>query len=112
MKKYTENVVTISDWSNEVFPALTPEMQVKKLEEELREVERAENTERWTEEMADVYIVACILWGRFKRQIGRMALSYLEMLPEYHKIREEADKKMIVNRNRCWHINENGVYHH
>jgi hypothetical protein len=112
MKKYTENVVTISDWSNEVFPALTPEMQVKKLEEELREVRRAENTERWIGEMADVYIVACILWGRCEQQIGRMTLSWLEMLDEYPEIREEADKKMIINRKRDWHINQNGVYHH
>lgn len=112
MKKYIDNVITIQDWSLDVFPDLNYEMQVKKLEEELREVDRAENTERWAEEMADVYIVACILWGRFKRQIGRMALSYLEMLPEYNKIREEADKKMVINRNRDWHINKNGVYHH
>lgn len=112
MKKYIDNTRTISDWSLEVFPDLKYDMQVKKLEEELREVERAENTERWAEEMADVYIVSSILWGRFERQIGRMALSYLEMLPEYNKIREEADKKMVINRKRDWHINENGVYHH
>lgn len=112
MKKYIDNVITISDWSREVFPALTPEMQRKKLEEELKEVDKAEGTERWLGEMADVYIVACILWGRCKQQIGRMALSWLEMLPEYNEIREAADQKMIINRKRDWHINQNGVYHH
>lgn len=112
MKKYVENVVTITDWSKEVFPDLDYHMQLKKLEEELKEVARAENSDRWIEEMADVYIVASILWGRFIRQTGRAILSWLEMLPEYDKIRLQADLKMIVNRQRHWHINENGVYHH
>ena len=112
MKKHKENVVTITEWSKEVFPDLTYEMQIKKLEEELREVSRAENTDRWLEELADVYIVSAILWGRFERKIGRMSLSWLEDFPEYQKIRESADSKMIINRKRDWHINQNGVYHH
>ena len=112
MRKFKENAITIRDWSFKALPAATGEMQILKLEEELKEVRRAENTDRWLGEMADVYVVACILWERFHRQIGKMTLSWLEMLPEYGKIRDEVDEKMKVNRLRQWHINENGVYHH
>jgi hypothetical protein len=34
------------------------------------------------------------------------------MHPEYEKIREAVDAKMVINRARKWHINKNGVYHH
>lgn len=112
MKKYKENVHSISKWSEETFPVLTSDMQQKKLKEELNEEARAKNTDRWLEEMADVYIVASILWDRFYNPLGRLALEWVEMHPEYKEIREAVDAKMVINRDRKWHINKNGVYHH
>jgi hypothetical protein len=112
MKKYKESIHSISKWSEETFPYLTAYMQEKKLKEELEEVARAENTDRWIGEMADVYIVSAILWDRFYNPLGRLGLDWVEMHPEYEKIREAVDAKMVINRARKWHINKNGVYHH
>ena len=112
MKKYKESMRSIELWSIDTFPDLTSEMQVKKLKEELKEEARAKNTHRWLEEMADVFIVASILWSRFYNPLGRLALEWIEMHPEYESIREAVDEKMAINRARDWHINEYGVYHH
>ena len=112
MKKYAENIHSITVWSRETFPALTSDMQTKKLKEELEEVARSENTDRWLSEMADVFIVSAILWERFYNPLGRLGLDWIEMKPEAPKIREAVDKKMEINRARKWHINANGVYHH
>lgn len=112
MKNYKETPNSIRRWSEETFPDLTSGMQEKKLKEELREVARAENTDRWLGEMADVFIVASILWIRFHNPLGRLALEWVEMHPEYKEIREAVDAKMEINRNREWQVNKNGVYHH
>ena len=112
MKKYKETVHSIAEWSIATFPALNAEMQVKKLKEELEEEARAKNSDRWLGEMADCYIVSAILWDRFYSPLGRMGLEWVEAHPEYDKIREAVDEKMIINKARKWHINKNGVYHH
>ncbi len=110
--KYQETRQSITQWSVETFPDLTSDMQEKKLKEEVREEEKAKNTDRWLSEMADVYIVASILWERFYNPLGRLALDWVEMHPEYKEIRKAVDEKMVINRARKWHINKNGVYHH
>lgn len=112
MKKYKESMHSIELWSIDTFPDLTSDMQVKKLKEELKEEARAKNTSHWLEEMADIFIVASILWLRFYNPLGRLALEWIEMHPEYASIREAVDEKMEINRNRIWHVNNNGVYHH
>lgn len=92
--KFEQNVVTISEWSKCEQPDLNVELQRKRLERRLKDVERAEGTPRWAEKMAEAYIAAAIMAGRFAQTTGKVTLWWLESYLEYRQIREIVDKKM------------------
>lgn len=113
MKKYNWSKYRIAQWSYKVFPNLTMESQLKKLEEELQEAEKeyGVNLSRWRQEMADVSIVACILEERLNSRVGEAINQYIAKLPEYHLIMSARDEKMEINQVRIWGY-EDGIYRH
>lgn len=105
-----ETPQSISDWSVEVFPTLTEEAQNIKLFEEVLEFFKAKTLEEKIKELADIYIVACILKYRFGSDLGFYVfrtLFKIEMVGVYKAI----DEKMKINRNRIWKWNGK-TYHH
>ncbi len=92
--KFEQNVVTISEWSKQEQPELCVEIQRKNLERKLKDVEKAEGTPRWADKMAEAYIAAAIMAGRFVQTTGKVAIWYMESYPEYERIREIVDNKM------------------
>lgn len=98
----------ISRWSKDVFPDLTLEKQLLKLEEELNEEKQAQTPEDLIGERADVYIVASILWKRFNSTIGQ---DYCDMY-DFQYIKEAARKKLEINKKRVWMKTKEGMYHH
>ena len=105
-----ETPQSISDWSVKVFPTLTKEAQNIKLFEEVLEFFNAKTLEEKIKELADIYIVACILKYRFGSDLGFYVfrtLFKLEMVGVYKAV----DKKMEINRNRVWKWNGK-TYHH
>ena len=103
----------ITEWSKQVFPDLTMEAQLKKLDEELGELVEAIKKEDEAEELketADLYIVARILNDRFNSYIGAFFLGMIHN-SEVENIEQAVEKKMEINRNRKWNV-KNGVYKH
>jgi hypothetical protein len=92
--KFEQNTVTISEWSKFEQPDLNVELQRKRLERKLKDAERAEGTSKWADKMAEVYIAAAIMAGRFVQTTGKVTLWWMEEYPEYQKIREIVDEKM------------------
>ncbi len=105
-----ETPQSISDWSIKVFPTLSEEAQNIKLFEEVLEFFKAKTLEEKIKELADIYIVACILKYRFGSDLGFYVfrtLFKLEMVGVYKAV----DKKMEINRSRKWAWNGK-TYHH
>ena len=105
-----ETPQSISDWSIKVFPTLSEEAQNIKLFEEVLEFFKAKTLEEKIKELADIYIVACILKYRFGSDLGFYVfrtLFKLEMVGVYKAV----DKKMEINRSRKWACNGK-TYHH
>lgn len=113
MKQYKWSDSAIAEWSYQVFPGLKCAGQHLKLDEELQEAESefGRDIERWIEEMADVSIVAAILYRRFRSLTGRVVNEYIRSLPEAGRIFQVRDNKMEINKTRKWEIRD-GSYHH
>lgn len=98
--KWTDKEIV--DWHKKTFPLCTIEEQAKKVKEEIQEVINtlinADGTDRYIEEVADVYIATLVLKQRFGVDLR---------LP----ILEAIDKKMDENVQRKW-TKVNGVYRH
>lgn len=105
-----ETPQSISDWSLGVFPTLTEEAQNIKLFEEVFEFFKAKTLEEKIKELADIYIVACILKYRFGSDLGFYVFRTL-FKNEMAAVYKEVDKKMAINRSRKWVWNGK-TYHH
>lgn len=83
----------IVDWHIKTFPCCSVEEQAQKVKEEIQEVINtlinADGTDRYIEEVADVYIASLVLIQRFGVDLR---------LP----ILEAIDKKMDINAKRKW----------
>ena len=83
----------IVEWHKKTFPLCTIEEQAQKVKEEIQEVINtlinADGTDRYIEEVADVYIATLVLKQRFGVDLH---------LP----ILEAIDKKMDINVKRKW----------
>lgn len=105
----------IVKWSKKVFPDLTLEKQLVKLEEELTEwidCIVSDNLKETVKEMADVYIVSRILKNRFNSHIGGYFCGLLESKQYMLDDLEQAIKdKMKINKARKWD-KVDGVYKH
>lgn len=105
-----ETPQSISDWSIKVFPTLSEEAQNIKLFEEVLEFFNAKTLEEKIKELADIYIVACILKYRFGSDLGFYVFRALfknELVGVYKAV----DEKMTINRSRKWVWNGK-TYHH
>lgn len=89
--KWTDKEIV--EWHKKTFPCCTIEEQAKKVKEEIQEVINtlinADGTDRYIEEVADVYIATLVLKQRFGVDLH---------LP----ISEAIDKKMDENVKRKW----------
>ena len=92
--KFEQNVVTISEWSKAEQPELNVELQRKRLERKLKDFERFQGTPRWVEKMAEAYIAAAIMAGRFAQTTGKVAIWFMQSYPEYNQMRGIVDEKM------------------
>ena len=106
MKK--ELVEDIVNWSKSSFPDLTKEKQTLKLHEEISELESAETEEEKMYEMADVFIVATILYKRFNCELGKRFMRFYDMF----QVEPYVENIMKKNKSRIWKKVENGTYHH
>lgn len=107
------NVKTIAEWHKRTFPEATLGNQLLKLDEEVKEVieaQRAREFKRSYDELADVYIVACSLEGRFNSAVGSYFVSLIDEAPAPN-MQDRIDKKMDENLKRKWEF-KNGVYRH
>ena len=113
MKKCKWSDVAIAEWSYQAFPGLKCAGQHLKLDEELQEAEAefGRDIERWIEEMADVSIVAAILYRRFRSLTGRVINEYIRSLPEAGRIFQIRDNKMEINTIRKWEIRDGSYLH-
>lgn len=113
--KWTEE--SISEWHKETFPNATLASQLLKMHEELLELQNTdvEDTDKFTEELADCLIVASTLAGRFKSPVGNLIVSTL--LPDKNlpavclHIMYAINEKMEKNLKRKWKKHK-GVYRH
>lgn len=89
--KWTDEAIV--EWHIKTFPLCTVEEQAQKVKEEIQEVINtlinADGTDRYIEEVADVYIATLVLKQRFGVDLH---------LP----ISEAIDKKMDENVKRKW----------
>ena len=103
----------IVEWSMQVFPDLTMEKQLVKLEEELTEIFECfykDDIEGMNKEFADVYIVSRILKNRFNSHLGGYFCGMVEANC-YDSVIREVKKKMKINKARKWD-KVDGVYKH
>ncbi len=97
----------IAEWNKATFPKNSAILQLLKIEEEMKEMDKelGISFERWIEEWADISIACAAGWYRFKLVTALNILKLIESMPEYHLIMEARDKKMDVNIKRIWEGN-------
>lgn len=95
-----------------LFPNADLESQMKKLEEEVREVKKASSIEEAKKEFADCLIVFAGIY-RFDKNKGNILLLILRLTfgGIFSEIEKLANKKWEINKKRKWEF-KNGVYHH
>lgn len=104
----------IKVWNGQTFTGATLAGQLIKLEEELREMGKAESFEELGNEMADVFIVL----GGLRRWDSKVGEFFESTLLEKAKVGSLCDllyhiqAKMDINRSRNWGEPKDGVYHH
>lgn len=105
-KKWSNQAIV--EWHIKTFPKATVGSQTAKLEEEIQEYFQ----NPCLEEIADVYICATALGGRFQLD-GVQHLIEQSCFGFYPKkyVENAVENKMDVNESRSWKF-ANGLYHH
>ena len=85
-------VQTYLEWAHKTFQHVDPSVNVRKLVEEVTELEEDPTN---GEEMADVLMVL----------IYQASLADVDLAAEFHK-------KLQTNLQRTWHKNDDGTYSH
>ena len=109
--KWTDKKIVA--WHKKTFPDCTYESQLAKLDEELKEVVKAQRNrliEQSYDELADVYIVSTVLKERFNSIIGTYFIGLFNEYPA-PELSKRVDRKMDINQKRTWK-KVNGVYKH
>lgn len=119
----------IVEWHKRTFPNATLETQLRKVEDELQEMKDAGmlfldgkvEHEFALEEVADVYIAAIALVGRWDSRVGAVICNFvidmiggLAQVDEiYVKVFQKTiNAKMDKNAKRTWHETAPGYYQH
>ena len=104
----------IKVWNEQTFTGATLAGQLAKLEEELREADKAESYEEQANEMADIMIVL----GGLRRWDSNVGKFFEGAIWEKANIGGLCDLlcriklKMDINRSRTWGEPKDGAYHH
>lgn len=105
LKRYSGK--DIAKWHKATFPKALLQDQLNKLAEEADECFMAIGDRQRLEELADMYIVACVLWERYHAPLGDLLMEYLKQdksVSEFELL-TAVDEKMAVNVKRKWHNN-------
>lgn len=98
----------------QLFPLATLISQILKLEEELEELEKAEDMYKAISEMADCFIVCCGIY-RFSKRVALMLMSAVltaaEELGYLDVMLKSVEAKWEFNKTRKWEFKD-GKYHH
>lgn len=106
----------IVKWHKEVFPKCKMSSMLLKLEEEVNEYQDAFDNRDYESavlELADVYIVAVVLWKRYNSIIGGHFIEEIEdnLGPSRSTLYDTIDKKMAINVDRTFE-RVGSVYRH
>lgn len=112
--KFDKEMDKIAKWNKKTFPHATMSGQLMKLEEELREFEKAKTTQEHRNEMADIFIVL----GGLKRRdclIGNFMRN--KLFDDMHtcvlkSVLKAIRRKMEINRKRTWVKSGDGKFQH
>ena len=96
------NKTLIMRWHREALPNCDVGSQRLKLSNECEEFYWAGSLKDKLEEIADVYIVAAVLWTRYHDYAGRFVLERIERSKDWVKIAEAVDAKMDINATRTF----------
>ena len=101
----------IADWHKATFPNAKEAGQVLKLDEEFNEFAASSGS---IDELADCFIVASALAGRYKNPLGMFVLNSIVQGSENEldALYNAVVLKMRVNQHRVWTEDGKGSYHH
>ena len=113
-EKIINQLIDIKYWNAQTFRDATLGGQLEKLEEELKEWQKAANQEEALKELADVFIVVggLIRWNSRIGTYFENTMFELLKTSALERISKAIEEKMEINRNRKWHKAGNGKYHH
>ena len=127
MTKWTDEAIV--EWHKKAFPNATLETQLKKVEDELQEMQDAidkflkdkTSSDDPIEEVADVYIASVVLAVRFNSMVGALVYNiHIKSISELMiksadsagAVLKAVDAKMDKNAKRTWHETTPGYYQH
>ena len=125
--KWTDEQIV--EWHKKAFPNATLETQLKKVEDELQEMQDAidkflkdkTSSDDPIEEVADVYIASVVLAVRFNSMIGALVYNiHIKSISELmiksadcaEAVLKAVDAKMDKNVKREWNETTPGYYQH
>lgn len=109
----------ITEWHKATFPNATLASQLVKFNEEINELDISEDKRE--KELADVVIVAIVLFNRFNCKIGFLAInsfinqllgSIMNPVEAQQYINRLVNEKMEINSKRTWEETASGEYRH
>lgn len=104
-------IIDISYWFNNTFPNITPQQQVKKIREEIAEVNDAPTLEDKRREAVDVFIALCGL-GVFYPNNRKLIARILAVITTFNLTPAMIRQKLEINKRRKWAMDANSVPHH